>query len=157
MAVQNLVSASLSAEAKAEIQKDLADIKKRLTFLSSISKADVATLMKVGNGFAPLLDKAYAAFTEHPEIMPSVFPSEEFRKDYQLYKDLGPIAGQIAQLAESVDRTMTALASDTMMESLEVYQAVKQSKNKVPGLEAVADEMRSFFSRTKKREKAAKA
>lgn len=156
MAVQNLVSASLTAEAKAEIQKDLADIKKQLSFLSSISKADVATLMKVGNGFAPLLDKAYATFSEHPEIMPLVFPSEEFRRDYQLYKDLGPIAGQISQLAESVDRTMTALASDTMMESLEVYQAVKQSKNKVPGLEAVADEMGSFFARSRHKAKEAK-
>lgn len=157
MAIQNLVSASLNAEAKAEILKDLADIKKRLNFLTSLQKEDVASLLKVGNGFAPLLDQAYETMSEHPEILPPIFPSEEFKKDYQLYKDLGPIASQIGQLSESVDRTMTALASDTMMESLEIYHAVKQNRNKVPGLEAVADEMGRFFARAKHKAKEVRA
>ncbi len=147
MAQQNLVSASLSAEAKAEIVKDLAEIKKRLGFLTSLGKKEVKTLFKAGNGYAPLLDKAYQTVTDNPDIMPRVFSLEEFRKDYQLYKDLAPIASQIEQLSDSLQNTMIALASDTMMETLEIYQAVKANKNKVPGLDTVAEDMSVFFAK----------
>ena len=147
MAQQNLVSASLSAEAKAEIVKDLAEIKKRLGFLTSLGKKEVKTLFKAGNGYAPLLDKAYQTVSDNPDIMPRVFSLEEFRKDYQLYKDLAPIASQIEQLSDSLQNTMIALASDTMMETLEIYQAVKANKNKVPGLDTVAEDMSVFFAK----------
>lgn len=42
-----------------------------------------------------------------------------------------------------------AAVSDTLVESLEVYAAVKQNKDKVTGLSALHDEMKTFFSRTK--------
>lgn len=41
-------------------------------------------------------------------------PLAEFRKDYRLYKDLEPIAAQIEELAESVQKAMMALSSDIM-------------------------------------------
>ena len=152
MAQQNLVSASLSAEAKAEIVKDLAEIKKRLGFLTSLGKKEVKTLFKAGNGYAPLLDKAYQTVSDNPDIMPKVFSLEEFRKDYQLYKDLAPIASQIEQLSDSLQNTMIALASDTLMPTLEIYQAVMQNRNKVAGLGAVADDMQVFSTRQRKKE-----
>lgn len=155
MAQQNLVSASLSAEAKAEIVKDLAEIKKRLGFLTSLGKKEVKTLFKAGNGYAPLLDKAYQTVSDNPDIMPRVFSLEEFRKDYQLYKDLAPIASQIEQLSGSLQNTMIALASDTLVATLEIYQAVKANKNKVPGLDTVAEDMSAFF--VKQRAKAPSA
>jgi hypothetical protein len=39
-----------------------------------------------------------------------------------------------------------------MMETLDVYSAVKQNANKVPGLKVVADEMASFFAKPKRKE-----
>jgi hypothetical protein len=38
-----------------------------------------------------------------------------------------------------------------MVESLEVYAAVKQHRDKVPGLAVVYDELSSFFQRTRKK------
>jgi hypothetical protein len=73
----------------------------------------------------------------HPEIMSSVFPIEEFKKDYQLYKDLAPIAA--------------------VLETLDVYSAVKQNADRVPGLKVVADEMSTFFTRPRKKAESAKA
>ena len=66
--------------------------------------------------------------TDNPDIMPRVFSLEEFRKDYQLYKDLAPIASQIEQLSDSLQNTMIALASDTLVATLEIYQAVKATE-----------------------------
>jgi hypothetical protein len=73
----------------------------------------------------------------HPEILPAIFPLAEFKKDYQLYKDLAPIAA--------------------VLETLDVYSAVKQNADRVPGLKVVADEMSTFFTRPRKKAESAKA
>lgn len=70
-----------------------------MDFLLTMLPEDARTLTKVGNGFAPFVDKAYLAVTAHPEIMPGVFNIEEFMKVYTLLKDLTPIANQITELA----------------------------------------------------------
>jgi hypothetical protein len=150
MAVQNLVSASLGPEAQAEIRSHLEAIKARLGFLTSLRGDEVHGLVKAGKGFAPLLDKAYETVSAHPEIMPAIFPLAEFKKDYELYKSLAPIAGLVEELAESLQKTMIALSSDTMVETLDIYGAVKQSAGRIPGLKVVADDMGSFFARPKR-------
>ena len=58
MAVQNLVSATLSDEASEEILGHLAAIKKRLDFLTSLGREEIQGLVKAGKTYAPLLDKA---------------------------------------------------------------------------------------------------
>jgi hypothetical protein len=52
-------------------------------------------------------------------------------------------------LAEGIQKTYTAVGSDTLVASLEVYASVKQSKDKVPGLSVVSDEMGAFFKKAK--------
>ena len=155
MATQNLVSASLSPEAKADIMAKLEDIRRQLAFLLSLNPGDIQGLFKAGNGYAPFLDKAYTAVSQHPGIMPAVFDVDEFRKDYALSRDLGAIVSQVNQLAEGLNNTMIAVNSDTMAGSLEVYAAVKQNRDKVPGLNVVAQEMGEFFKKAKKKEPAA--
>ena len=156
MAAQNLVSANLSAEAKERVLAHLEGIRKELDFLAAFGEKELRGLFRAGTGFAPLLDKAYLVAGEHPEILPSIFPSEEFKRDYRLYKELAPIASQVEQLARSLEGTMTALSSDTLMEALEVYAAVKQHRDKVPGLGVVAADMGVFFAKARKRDAAAK-
>jgi len=150
--MQNLISASLTPEVKQEVLQKLTEIKSELNFLMTLQPQEVQGLVKVGNNFIPFLDKAYHAVNSHPEIMPQVFDVEEFKNDYLLSKDLMTIHDQIKQLAESLEKTMFAVSSDAMTESLEVYTAVKQHRDKVPGLNVVAEEMGQFFKRTRKRE-----
>ena len=38
----------------------------------------------------------------------------------------------------------------TAMEALEIYAAVQQNKDKVPGLDVIAAQLKEFFKRTKK-------
>ena len=146
---QNLISATLPAEDAADVQQNLAAIKAKLSFLLSLQTEDVATLFKVGNAYLPLIDKAYQTMVAHPEIIPPVFNQEEFALDYNLLSTLRPIFTQINELAESIQRTFTAVGSDALVASLEVYSAVKQNKDKVPGLASTADEMAVFFKKSK--------
>jgi len=146
---QNLISASLPEADAAEVSLDLSNAKSKLKFLLSLQTEDVVTLFKVGNAYLPFLDKVYQVVDEHPEILPAVFDVVEFKKDYQLFKTLIPIQTQINELAEGLQKTSYAVGSDALVAALEVYAAVKQHKDKVPGLNATADELAVFFKRTR--------
>ena len=146
---QNLISAMLPAEDAADVQQSLAAAKAKLSFLLSLQTEDVVTLFKVGNAYLPFIDKAYQTMVAHPEILPPVFDKDEFIRDYNLLSTLRPIFTQIDELAESIRKTFTAVGSDALLASLEVYSAVKQNKDKVPGLEITADEMAVFFKKSK--------
>ena len=146
---QNLISAMLPAEDAADVQQILAAAKAKLSFLLSLQTEDVVTLFKVGNAYLPFIDKAYQTMVAHPEILPPVFNKDEFIRDYNLLSTLRPIFTQIDELAESIRKTFTAVGSDALLASLEVYSAVKQNKDKVPGLASTADEMAVFFKKSK--------
>ena len=150
MAAQNLISATISTEVKNEINQKLEEIKNRLPFLVTLQPAEIQGLFKAGDGYAPFVEKAYNAVCDHPNMMAGVFNTDEFKRDYLLSKDLTPIANQLAELTEAVQNTLVAVNSDSMSESLEVYAAVQQNRDKIPGLNVVAEEMSQFFKKTKR-------
>ena len=112
---QNLISASLPAEDAADVQQNLAAAKAKLRFLLSLQTEDVAALFKVGNAYLPFIDKVYQTMITHPEIIPPVFNQEEFDMDYNLLSTLRPIFAQINELAESIQKTFTAVGSDALV------------------------------------------
>lgn len=146
---QNLISATLSAEDGAEVLKSLASAKEKLNFLLSLQSEEVYTFFKPGNTFLPFIEKAYQTMTTHPEIMPEVFDKAEFTRDYNLLVALRPIFSRINELAEGLQKTFTAVGSDALVASLDVYGTVKQNQDKVAGLSATADEMAVFFKKGK--------
>jgi hypothetical protein len=145
---QNLVSAVLPSEDAAAILQNLADAKAKLQFLLTLQGADIQSLVKVGNTFLPFIEQAYQVAKDHPEILPGIFDKEEFIRDCELLKSLRPILNQIKELAESLQNTFFAASSDAMVGALEVYAAVKQNRDKVPGLNVAADEMAVYFKRS---------
>ena len=153
---QNLISATLSTEDAASVLEYLVSAKSKLSFLLSLGKDDVVTLFKVGNAYLPFIDLAYETVISHPEILPAVFDKAEFLKDYELLKKLRPIFNQMNELAEAVQKTFMAVGSDTLVAALEVYDAVKQHKDKVPGLDTTAADMAVFFKRTRTKSESAK-
>ena len=152
MATQNLVSASLTAETRADVLEKLTAIKKSLGFLLTLKIDQKQSLFKVGNGYAPFVEKAYNIANSHPEILPGVFDVNEFKKDYLLSKDLAAIVDQINQLSDSLNDTLMAVSSDAITGALDVYSAVKLNSDRVPGLKVAANEMSEFFKKTKKKE-----
>ena len=150
MARQNLVSAVLPDEAKADILSKLASVRKSLGFLLTLQPDQVQSLFKTGNGYTAFVDKAYNVVNDHPDILPRVFDAAEFKRDYELSKDLVPILDQVNQLADSLRDTQMAVNSDAIAGALEVYQTVKLNKDRVPGLNVIAEEMGEFFKRSRK-------
>jgi hypothetical protein len=151
MSSQNLISATLAEETQTEILQALAEIKGKLNFLITLQPEEIRTLIKAGNGFAPLIEKAFLVANEHPEILPPVVDIDEFKKDYALIRALTIITNQVDELADGLKNTLIAAKSDAMVGTLEIYTAVRQHRDKVPGLNVIADEMAEFFPRTGKK------
>ena len=146
---QNLISASLQPADAAEVQQLLSAAKAKLSFLLSLSPDDVSGIIIAGNAYLPFIDLAYQAVQSHPEILSGVFDKEEFQRDYALLGAIRPILMQMNELTESLQKTLYAASSDSFVASLDIYAAVKLNKDKVPGLNVVADEMAKFFKKTK--------
>lgn len=156
MAFQNLVSATIPSETLERVLANLATIKTDLNFLLDLKASEIQSLFKVGNAFAPFLEKAYSVVVQHPTLMPGVFDVDEFKRDYHLAKDLGAISDMLNELATGVGNTLTAVNSDALAGGLDVYAAIKRNSDKVPGLKVAGSEMGEFFKRSKKKEALAK-
>ena len=147
MAAQNMVSASLSAEIKAEVLKGIADTRKKLDFLLTLQTEDVTGMFKAGKELVPFLEACHEVANTHPEILPQIFDKAEYDRDYQLARDLAPLADAVYQLWEAINHTLTAARSDALVSSLDVYSAAKLNQDKVPGLNSVVVHLASFFKR----------
>lgn len=148
MGAQNLVSGNVSEEQKTTVAQGIQTIRGGIPVLVVLQPEQKKDFVRVGNTFGPFIEMAHEATGEHPEIMPAIFNIAEFDKDYQLQKDLVPILSQLHELTESVEDTIFAARSDAMSAALEVYAAVQQNKNKVPGLDTLASNMAAFFKKS---------
>ena len=146
---QNLISATLPEAKAAEINQKLNEVKEALNFLLSIQPSEVSGIIKPGNTYQPFIELAGQTVNNHPEILSGVFNKDEYAKDMALWQALRPIATQINELSDAINKTYYAVGSDVLVASLDVYTSVKQNADKVPGLKSTADEMGVFFKRAK--------
>ena len=151
MPAQNLVSATIAPEVKTDVIEKISQIKGQLDFLLTLQTDEIKSLLKASNSSFPFINKSYNAVSDHPDIMPPVFDTEEFKRDYELSQDLTVIGNHLNELAEAVQNTLMAVNSDAMNGALEVYSAVKQNRDKVPGLNVVADELSVFFKKSRRK------
>jgi len=148
---QNLISAELTTEQVTTINQSLASAKELLPFLLTLTPEEKQIIPKLGNVLKPMVDKAAAAAVQYPQIFSGTFNREEFLKDYALLQKLEPVAAILNPLQSAVEDTLMAVGSDTLVAALEVYAAVQANKGKVPGLDTLADEMKVFFPRSRKK------
>jgi hypothetical protein len=151
MPSQNLISASLGEETQKEILRALAEIKEKLDFRITLQPDEIKGLYKAGIGYVVFIELAFDTLNRHPEIMPEVFDAAEFRSDYALVKALTPILNQLNELTQSLKETYIAANSDALAAGLDIYAAVKQNLDKVPGLDFMAEKMAKFFKRPRKK------
>ena len=146
---QNLISATLTDADAAAVQQSLLDAKSKLSFLLSLQPVDISSIVKVGNAYQPFIDQAFQTVNAHPEILSGLFDKEEFIRDCKLFNAIRPLLNQLNELADSLQKTYYAVGSDAFVSALEVYNAVKQNKDRVPGLNVTCDEMSQFFKKVK--------
>ena len=156
MPYQNISVSLVQADVDA-IKTAIATINSKMPFLVTLDGAEKQSLVKLGSKSADFVSDASAAVAGFPQILPPSFDKTEYGKDTALFKVLGDIKLQLDSLTEKVNNTYTAVGSEAMQASLEVYAYVQTAKDRVPGLRSVADKLKERFKgqtgRKKKEEK----
>ncbi|MCX8057399.1 MAG: hypothetical protein N3F03_07320, partial [Ignavibacteria bacterium] len=139
---KNLISVDFPQEKMQEVLNNLEEIKNKLDFLVELNAEEKNFLLKLGNKFLPFVEKAKQVLDANPEIMSPLFNIEEFKRDYQLLKNLTPILNSLNQLREAVEDTIFIAGSDVFEAALEIYSAIQINRDKIPGMDTIYNEMR---------------
>lgn len=151
MPEQNLISFEFPAEKVKEVVNKLKEIRNEMNFLVKLEAEKKKELLRPGNRYEPFIEKAMAVLDTHPQIISPLFNVEEFRRDYALFKGLIPILNELKSLTEAVDDTVFASGSDCFSAALDVYAAVQLNKDKIAGMDTIYQEMKEFFTKSKKK------
>jgi len=126
--VTNLVSVDLSESDKREIYDAIDLIRRKLSFAREFTEEERANLMRLGKTGRTFVEKAQDLVERSPGILPRSFDVEEFKRDADLYQELGNISDELHRLAERVADTEAAVGSDAFTASLVVYQSGKLAR-----------------------------
>jgi hypothetical protein len=149
MSTQNVISYALTPEDKSAIDTSLTSLEGTTgKFAVPLTPDQKNGLVKPGNNYTPLIDKAARVPDQFPQIFPPTFSIPEFKKDLTLRADLTAFRDRLIKLSESIDNTLFAVNSDCFAETLKVYGFVEANKDAVPGINQLAGEMETFFSRS---------
>jgi hypothetical protein len=126
--VTNLVSVDLTESDKREIYEAIDLIRRKLSFAKEFTEEERANLMRLGKTGRTFVEKAQNLVERAPGILPRSFDVEEFKRDADLYQELGNISDELHRLAERVADTEAAVGSDAFTASLVVYQSGKMAR-----------------------------
>ena len=151
MHARHLVSASLSADIQNTVLQKLSEIRGLLGFLVTLDPEQAKILQKTTSGLAPFIANTYGFTVSHPDLLPNSLSMEEYAKDIHLVQDLHPIHHQVKGLEQSLNYTLIAANSDALVQSLDVYSAVKQHSTKSPRCAAAQKELSMYFQLGRRR------
>jgi hypothetical protein len=152
MAYQN-ISSVVSPEDMQQIRNHIAALNALLPFLVALSADERRSLVKLGPKSADFVADASAAVASFSSILPSSFDITEYQRDTRLFNLLSEIKLLIDSLKEKIDNTYSAVGSEAMEASLEVYAYVQTAKDRVPGLKSVAEKLSERFKNKNSRKK----
>jgi hypothetical protein len=144
MSYQN-ISYSLSQVDVDAVKTAITTINTKLFFMVTLDPQEKRSLFKLGEKSVDFVNDASTAVTNFPTILPPSFDKVEFGKDSVLFKQLAELKTLVDSLSEKINNTYIAVGSEAMTASLEVYSYVQTAKDRTPGLQTLADEMKKRF------------
>ena len=146
----NQVSAVLTEQDLDDVVGMIADIKKRMPFLVTLTNAEKNRLPKFGDKSLAFARKTLALAQKHDDFLPRSFSVEEMEKDVNLYVSLFSIIQPLSILVEKVSDTFRQVGAEAYNAALIVYNSAKQTGKKTGGLDSVMDEISKRFARKPK-------
>jgi len=120
------------------------------SLLINLSPSERQAIATMDNSRKPFVEKALNYGQSFGEIVPAYVDLEELKRDLDLYEKLQEINRRIGPMAERVDDTTKAVSADAYGVGLTIYTSSKMAqKSGLPGIDAVVDDLKSFFNRTR--------
>lgn len=139
------ISATVSETNLAEIKGAIATIQANLPFLITLTPDERRKRVKMGDKSLAFVRNSVAVSQNNPQVIPGTFDTAEYLRDYELTEVLTEVLGLLEQLTEQVDDTLLAVGSETMSESLQIYDYVKSAAKHSPGFKSVAEQLGERF------------
>ena len=156
--MSNYISATLSSEDQQKILDHFAEIRKILSFGTTLTSSQKKTMPKLDDGRRPFAGKSLAYGSNEPRIVPPYIDLAELKTDLDLYDAIGPVEMAANSTAELIASIRMAAGSDAYVAALSIYSSAKgAAKNGVSGTKAIADELSKLFENQSKSTKTEKA
>jgi hypothetical protein len=153
MSTQNLVSAAITEDVKAQIQANINSIAEILPFLLALTNEDRQSGLKLGDKTIALIDKGIDYADNNPTLVPAYVNFAEVKKDYQLQKDLIGILQLLYSLVQKIEDTQQEAGAEAYNGVLAFYQAVRVAAEKnVPGARVIYEDLSKRFPGRKKQQ-----
>jgi len=142
------LSAVLSAADKAEIIRNLQNIRSILSFAVNLTAEERRSLSKMGDKRFTFVIKVMEYTVSEPQFNPPYLSLREANKDLALFNDLRNPLSESTQVTEIISDTQMAAGVEIYDYCRAYYDVVKEASiRNVPGAESIFNDLNEFFDR----------
>jgi hypothetical protein len=146
MATKNLISAAIPQTDISEIKTAIQTIIAKTPFLISLTDDQRKGGLKLGDKTVGFVDKVVDYLKTNPYLIPAYLDTAEFKKDYQLTKELLEILRILRPLVQNMEDTATEAGIEALSAALVYYNAVKTaSKQGIEGAKVIYEDLQRRF------------
>lgn len=144
----NLVSATISPAAKAQVLTKFQEIMDLLPFLHNLEQSTKKGITTIGTEREAMDATFNAEMAAHPDLVPTYVDKEELARDRKLRADLLELVQRAEEVRDALEDTAHEAGSDVLMAYLSFYNNVKQAaKRGVTGAATLYANLGRFFPR----------
>jgi hypothetical protein len=146
MKTKNMISAAIPQTDMADIKTAIQTIISKTPFLISLTNEQRMSGLKLGDKSFGFIDKAVDYMNTNPGLVPGYVDQTEFRKDYQLMKDLLEVLRTLKPLVQNMEDTASEAGIEAFSASISFYQAIKTaSKQGVENAIVIYEDLKKRF------------
>ena len=145
MSDSNKVSADFPDADVQSVQDKLDEIVALMPFLISLNKKLRTNLRKMGPKSVEYVNLCVQGATNYSNELRAGFDTKEFKRDAKLFAQILEVQVKMTGIMESVNDTMMAAGSDSMMAADEVYGSLKNAAKKNTSAKTLVDEIAKRF------------
>ncbi len=145
--IDNKISLTISEAQKTAVEEARAKLEDAVkTFLIQITKEELKSLPKLGDGRIPFVDKASQYAVTDPEFLPPFADVPEFNTDFQAFKDVREMVRPLEQIVDGLVNSMMVSGSESYHFARNYYQTVQfNAKMGVPGAQTIYEDLKKLY------------
>jgi hypothetical protein len=102
----------------------------------------------MGDKSLAFVENSLTVARNHPEALPANFDYLEFNRDVGLMEGLIEVEMELDKLRAEVNDTKTAVCSEAIVHSANLYRFIKASAATIPGLKSVVQQLGARFAKS---------
>ncbi|GAB3225931.1 hypothetical protein J0A67_08085 [Algoriphagus aestuariicola] len=155
MSTRNLVSVDIPDADITKVKDALKLVVDTLgPYVIALTPEDRRTMLKMGDGTEPFVEKTMDYVASNPQFLPSVVSAVEMGKDWKVISQLTPILRTVEQLQSNLNDTIMESGSELYADCLGYYGGVQFGvKMNIPDAKPIDEDLGRRFKGQGRRKK----